>query len=80
MPANRITTRQNATVTERVKIAAGVNRLVALDGVPCDLLECIAAQWSENATQDELISMKGTLTILLSGVNRGITEKDKKSA
>lgn len=64
MPANRNTTLNNATVTERARIMAGVNKLVALDALPCDILECIAAQFIENASADELIAMKGTLTIL----------------
>lgn len=66
MPANRLTTLRNATVTERAKIAGGVNRLVALDGLPCDLLECVAAQFLENASEDEKLAMRGTLKILLS--------------
>ncbi len=66
MPANRRTTLLNATVTERVKIAGGVNRLVALDAVPCDVLECIADQFIENASADEKQNMRGTLKILLS--------------
>jgi hypothetical protein len=70
MPANRLMTLKNATVTERAKIAGGVNRLVALDSVPCDMLDCIAAQYIENASKDELISMKGTLTILLDRIAR----------
>jgi hypothetical protein len=70
MPANRLTTLKNATVSERAKIAGGVNRLVALDGVPCDLLDCIAAQFIENATKDEIESMCGTLKILLGNIER----------
>lgn len=70
MPANRLTTLQNATVVERAKIVGGVNRLVALDSLPCDMLDCIAAQYIDNATHDELISMKGTLTILLDRIAR----------
>ena len=64
MPANRLTTLQNATVSEKVKINSGVNKLVALDDVPCDLLDCIAEKYIENASTDELTSMKGTLHIL----------------
>jgi hypothetical protein len=70
MPANRLTTLKNANVAERVKIAGGVNRLIALDGVPCDLLDCIAAQFIENASADEIERMRGTLKILLGHIER----------
>lgn len=72
MPAKSYTTLRNATVTERVKIAGGVNRLVALDAIPCDLLECIADQYAERANRDELESMRGTLKILLGRIERGL--------
>lgn len=68
MPANRLTTLKNANVADRVKIAGGVNRLIALDAVPCDLLDCIAAQFIENASKDEIESMRGTLKILLGNI------------
>lgn len=68
MPANRLTTNANATTIERAKIAAGVNRLVALDSLSCDLLECIATKYGEDATREELGSMLGTLKILLSRI------------
>jgi hypothetical protein len=74
MPANRLTTLKNANVAERVKIAGGVNHLIALDAVPCDMLDCIAAQYIESASKDELISMKGTLTILLDRIARAANE------
>jgi hypothetical protein len=70
MPANRLTTLKNATVAERAKIAGGVNRLVALDGVPCDMLECIAEQYIANASADEIDSMRGTLKILLGRIEQ----------
>lgn len=68
MPANRLTTLLNATVTERAKIASGVNSLVSLDALPCDLLDCIAGKFIQNASLDELETMRGTLKILLSRI------------
>jgi hypothetical protein len=59
---NRLTTNENATVTERAKIAAGVNRLVALDALPCDLLECIAETLIKNARNRRLIALVIGLT------------------
>lgn len=64
MPANRLTTLQNATVAERVKINSGVNKLVALDALPCDILECLVEQFIRNASPSEVESMTGTLQIL----------------
>lgn len=64
MPANRLTTLQNATVSEKVKINSGVNKLVALDALPCDILECIAEQFIRNASPSEIENMAGTLHIL----------------
>jgi hypothetical protein len=70
MPAKTYTTLKNATVTERAKIAGGVNRLVALDAVPCDMLECIAELFIANASADEIESMRGTLKILLGRIEQ----------
>lgn len=77
MPAHRLTTNDNATVAERVKIAAGVNRLVALDALPCALLDCIAGKFAENAETGELESLSGTLTILLARVDNELTKRPK---
>jgi hypothetical protein len=66
---NRLTTNENATVTDRAKIAAGVNRLVALDALPCDLLECIAETLIKNASPAELDSVSGTHGILKSRID-----------
>ena len=75
MPANRNTTLQNATVAEKVKINSGVNKLVALDALPCDILDCIAKQFIENASIDELTNMKGTLRILHDRISQGLTAR-----
>lgn len=64
MSAKRLTTLQNANVAEKVKINSGINKLVALDALPCDILECIAEQFIRNASPSEIDSMTGTLGIL----------------
>lgn len=79
MPANRLTTLQNANIAEKVKINSGVNKLVALDALPCDILECIAEQFIENASKDELESMKGTLHILHTRIARAWGEAWRKN-
>lgn len=73
---NGLTTLQNATVAEKAKIVSGVNKLVALDGLPCDMLDCIAEQFIKNASTDELTSMKGTLQILQARISRALSERN----
>lgn len=64
MSQNRLTTLQNASVAEKAKINSGVNKLVALDALPCDILDCIAEQFIRNASPSEIDSVTGALRIL----------------
>lgn len=70
MSQNRLASERDMSAAQRARIDAAVNRLVALDALPCDLLDLVAARFIKNADQNELDSARGTLRILLSALDR----------
>ncbi|MGC3025854.1 hypothetical protein ACPUER_11990 [Burkholderia sp. DN3021] len=65
---------QQMGVVEKARIQAACNRLAALDALPCDTLEKVAAHFMANASCEEIDSLRGTLRILFHAVkNREAT-------